>query len=462
MLSTKLGPLQQTAPAPGSYSGKGSISGKDQPGSIDNNSSDFSLPERKKWRGSVGGSFRTLGADFKNEGSPARSYTGTSSSVADGSVSTQVNPDGTATFTGGVQTATGRQQIFTNRAAQTSLLSTPIESKVSVEDDISLYSLDLHRTVAEFNGGGIEVGLSYSYANSELDSGVGAIRLDQEFRTTTNTLSIFDVVRGTNGTQVIANGDLFRTAYLIPRDGTPPPSPVAAPDPQVRTEVIRDEVGRAVVYAGSKLEVNMHEMQLPISIFFNRGRFQAGLSFGPTLTVLDAELETSAYLQDVSNVERAAGVYLNPDNVNRQIDAPNLTFLDRTYSDTGGDPVRGGQSVSVGVSQASSQGPSQGVGQGIVVNPPSPPQGGRGGERGLPGTAVPSGSDRSRAQDTAFQFGLMAQAFIRVDLDAKRLYYMEAFGRYNWVQSHRIGNDFDSANIDATAWSAGLVVGRRF
>ena len=59
----------------------------------------------------------------------------------------------------------------------------------------------------------------------------------------------------------------------------------------------------------------------------------------------------------------------------------------------------------------------------------------------------------------AFRMGVVGQVGLKVDLDSKSRYFVEVFGRYNWVDTLNIGNSSSHVKVNASSFSGGVGLG---
>jgi len=242
-------------------------------------------------------------------------------------------------------------------------------------------------------------------------------------------------------------------------------------DPQRLLQTNTNEVARLAGFMRSGLDVNLHEIALPL-----QGRLElsnhAALTFsaGPTINIFNAELESEYLLRALDN--RAAGVIASRD-ATYETYRVSWTVGEESGLAREGAPS-GGQVPTVAAGAAGSVSPA----------PTSPADGGKGrpdtyfnlpGNSVAPASAVRSvrgavitpselsrGVARRLDQETEVSIGLAAQAGLRFDLDDQDKWYLDIWGKYSYVKDFTLNNGFSTADVDASAWSYGVGLGYRW
>jgi len=70
-------------------------------------------------------------------------------------------------------------------------------------------------------------------------------------------------------------------------------------------------------------------------------------------------------------------------------------------------------------------------------------------------------TSRQNKDSQAFRMGIMEQAGLVVDLDQSGRWFLEVFGRYNWVDSFKAGNNRSNVKVDASSFAGGIGLGVR-
>jgi hypothetical protein len=70
-------------------------------------------------------------------------------------------------------------------------------------------------------------------------------------------------------------------------------------------------------------------------------------------------------------------------------------------------------------------------------------------------------TSRQSQDSQAFRLGVMEQAGLVVDLDRQGRWFLEVFGRYNWVDTFKAGTNQSNVKVDASSFSGGIGLGVR-
>jgi hypothetical protein len=113
--------------------------------------------------------------------------------------------------------------------------------------------------------------------------------------------------------------------------------------------------------------------------------------------------------------------------------------------------VQGGTPVAPVATVNQSPTPSQTSGGGKAAVPRNP---------GYPGSLV----SRDVYSDSASEvlFGVSTGASVILDLNAERTFFVELWGKYQWVQDFALDNGLGRSTVDLSSFQAGLGVGYRF
>jgi len=68
---------------------------------------------------------------------------------------------------------------------------------------------------------------------------------------------------------------------------------------------------------------------------------------------------------------------------------------------------------------------------------------------------------RQSKDSQAFRMGIMEQAGVVVDLDRNGRWFLEIFGRYNWVDTFKAGTNRSNVKVDASSFAGGIGLGVR-
>ena len=71
-------------------------------------------------------------------------------------------------------------------------------------------------------------------------------------------------------------------------------------------------------------------------------------------------------------------------------------------------------------------------------------------------------TSREVKDSQAFRMGIMEQAGLLIDLDKEGRWFLEIFGRYNWVDAFKAGNNRSNVKVDASSFAGGIGLGIHF
>ena len=128
-----------------------------------------------------------------------------------------------------------------------------------------------------------------------------------------------------------------------------------------------------------------------------------------------------------------------------------------------GQPIAGGQVIER--RSASSSASSQAVTRPKTDPKVQSPSNGGKGEKNLAAprlTGTSLGRELRRDRDQNLTWGLTGQATITFDIDAQDRWFVEAWGRYQWLDDLSASNEFGSVEIDPSNFSVGMGLGYRF
>ena len=470
----------------------------------------LTAPPDRKWSFSGGIGGRSINADFDED---SQSFTSALSHVTrkvdrgsvgladstadkvyeDGTVHSNTQPGtiaGTSKFTGGQVTGTreDRDQQVRFLASQYyySNILDRYERNVTDEDRALYPYFRLDRELANYGNGTLSLGLMYSFTASELDSGTGLSALDranelfQQHHYLYDVNELDDVNARTPGAATIIFNDEAMAGDPFFAGNPGAQEFYGTRDPQQAIIEVITEVNKTATFIHSDLDVSLHSLSAPLSWEWDLGqRTHLSLSAGPVVNVINAELTTRAWSRDLENLAGGRVVSNTTGELLIRTGAPYSTdFVEGNQT----APKTGGTSSGVpGSANTPSNSSSFGAGSVGAVRPASPatviipgvtdpnpgtPGTGGGGKGGsalsprLPG--IDRGSRSWNNSDTDFSIGAFAQASLKYDLDQKDRWYIEIWGRYDYIKPVTIGNGAGSAEIDASSWGIGGGVGLRF
>lgn len=371
----------------------------------------------------------------------------------------------------------------------------------STDDDQPVYPyLSLSREVAKVGKATLSMGLGYSYSRSSHDSGTRLVGLQTASQRADNHIFTYDVdeifsdsklppgdyrpANGNNGSfgDVVYDANKYTSTYAFPDDGTTPgfyvSGTVPNAGPQHNVASTSQELARVATFRSSKLELDSHTLSVPLdlSVSLTKG-ITARLSFGPTMNVFNADMQTDTYYQQLN----PEGGVRTSGNLKRSTHtSPYITVNDQTgippnlsgtysYSDSGVTQGGGGISSSnvnlagkSGTAQAGSTNISNGNGGQSSSNVNA--GGGKGSEggqsRNLPGKTLAHYTNSFNGQH--FEWGVFGQISLEFDLDRNKHWFLETYARYDYVGKFGISDGATSTVIDASSFGAGIGLGYRF
>ena len=365
----------------------------------------------------------SVGASFPSNSSPTVGLANNtttvsylSNGVGIGQISAGNNSTGMAVFSNGSlrsnpYAGTFQQVDFYTRSAPvTASQSFNAVSNDAVVNPYINFSYEL------FSAGkfGTEIGIGYSYDNLNNNSGMQLVNL-QSGTTYIYTYVMTSPVVGSTATgtalasgTLIWNGATF--AHFVDPNGL-----FSLPNynPQVSASTVS-----IAAFRSAKVDLNMHSPSIPINLSYNvTDRIQARVSFGPTFNLYDSNLSTQTDYQLVT-----------------------------TGAFTPGIPGQSGSNA-----QSSTVAP---------VPPPGGKGAGSGKSSALPGVNV--GTANSRATGLGFEVGAFAQLSAQIDMDSAKRWFVEVYGRYDYVPSFTLSDGASSVKISPSSFGGGIGVGLRF
>ena len=340
------------------------------------------------------------------------------------------------------------QQVTFNSDRYTSVWNGGGFSQKDTDSAVSPF-VSLGYDVLQSDGWNLSVGVGYAYARASMESGVRAInesaKQDYSFIYNVNPVwnsklpltapynsqGLYQYSLVYDGAQVIgalANAQVPNASNL----GNLSPQTVVTTTP-------------VVAFRGARLDKELHSLAIPFDLTVDiTKRLSARLSVGPTLNFFDIDLSTatdyqmldstssngiSVYGDVVKSPVRFVSGYVNLDALSgANLQPSSITNIPVTNS----------------VTAIQSTGKGSNSGQ----------------TRGLPGTNL-AHSVVSKSEQK-FQVGAFAEVALRLDLDARKRWYAELYGRFDYVPKFSISDGITTANIDCTSVGAGAGVGFRF
>lgn len=322
-------------------------------------------------------------------------------------------------------------------------------SNANDQDSVLSPYIDLSREVWRGGSWSLRGGVLYAFSNSEGDSGYRIARLDRVFeRTDTNGFVYsLDNIAQLNQSTLVKNLVVAPSTYV---------AALAAPgvgaavtgvfDPQFELTRTNREILRIGTFVRSNLDVNAHDLSLPLSVRYDFGnRIHAEVTVAPTLTLATADFDTDVERRLLDDASQ-----------------PRVTNVSKA------SPLANAQ-ITLGGARPSLVPPGSNVAS--VAQPATPKaqvfqNQSAGGKSSLPKSPKYPGSvlDRKHYSDSATEvlFGVNAGASLILDLNEERTYFIELYGRYQWVQDFALNNGKGTANIDLSSFQAGFGLGFRF
>jgi hypothetical protein len=468
-------------------------------------------PEDYQWDFSGGDGWRSMKSDFRqpsqsnspalglvqqraNEGTLGFATAGADKVYADGTVLSGSQPgaiNGTSRFTGGEVSGTREnrdQQVrFHSRTYSYSNVLENYDRNISDDDDVMSPYFRVDRSVGLFGHAKLSVGFMYSYTGGEFDSGISLSSLDKAIERQQEHHYLYDVNELDDVDARLGNATVIFDAAAMAGDsffaGNPSAQAFyATRTPQEALIETSSEVKRVATFVSSKLDASLHAISVPVSLQWQLSdRAYLAVSAGPTLNILSSEFTTESWARELDNLSAGQVISNTTGNLVVRSGAPfSGDFVEGnqmgpkiggTSTGVPGSPNTPANSDSFGGGSVGSVRPAEPASPVIPnVNPGNPgtpgnPGGGKGGTAlspRLPGVAVANGYRSSRDNSTEFEFGIFAQASIKYDLDQKKRWYMEAWGRYDYVQPFNMNNSGGRAEVDASSWGFGAGLGYRF
>ena len=424
--------------------------------------------QETRWRFTTGAGIRNLSSNF-HVGAAAGYYDGRTGSgdlflatatqnanYNNGSVLSQSNPYYSLNFRtqNGGQTRLGDSDFVVQNPNQVSSPGTNLVQQVTYNSDRYMSSgvqgfnaKDTDSAASPFvslgysfyQGHGLDasVGLGYSYARSEMESGVRntgiSSALNYSFTYNVNPVWKQGVIvpgdsSNLNQVSLVYDGkQLINMLTAADKSGAS-----AFPDLSPQKIVTTTPVA---AFRGAKLDQSLNTMSIPFDLTFDlTSRIQARISAGPTLNFFDVDLTTTTdYQQLDSTADGAVKVYTNPVK-------------------TAGTVLNGNVNLNGVTLQASTT---------TTVAGPSATKGSSSGTtRALPGVNLAHIVNTSNTQK--FTVGAFAEVALQFDLDSHKRWFAELYGRFDYVPKFTVADGASSATIDATSIGAGAGFGLRF
>lgn len=473
--------------------GQGPVSGQ-------GDAADFSEPAGP-WTIAAGAGMRSINAGFNV--SPASPYNmnslfsrktgggdlgfataGQDANYLDGSVysksSTQYN-DGTAEFSynstsqltddGQQGTVNARQVTYTSDRYSYSQ-SNQRNGFSSSDSDQPVYPyVNLTREIGRWDRLSLSAGLGYTFTTSDMQSGdrlVGLQTVTENHNTYFFTYDFDEIysensqsgpfdtrgpnndgIADTNNLYLIYDGQQYANTY-----GTG-----SVQSPQQNSISTAQELARVAVYRGASLDVDMHSISAPFEVSYQvTPKLALSLSGGPTLNIFNVNLETDTFYQQLDTV---GGTRVTSQNLNKAVrasPATNNVGVGALGAGTGGD-VQTSKALTGGTGSTAT------ISSGTQTTQTSATGGGgkgssEGTSRGLPGKTLAHVTNRYAGQE--IQWGVYGELALKLDMDARKRWFMEMFARYDYVPKFSVSDGATSAQIDASSWGAGIGVGYRF
>jgi hypothetical protein len=379
----------------------------------------------------------------------------------------------------GVAVASGgtRSGSFNNRDEQILLTSRLYEYPTALsyydqrEDDEDAaispyirmdYELIRHESVS------FSAGLSYSFTSAELDTGTNLASLDHAYERVLNHYFLYNVDYQdgqANSNRVIVNDAELATNPVVANDAAL--NGATARGPQTGMQGTSTEKGKVATFVHNGLDVDMHSISLPFAMTLDLGeRLHVSLEAGPTLNILNYDLRTEAWSQSLSNTsgQTVLGKPISFKGNNGVFTSSDFKEADTTIPPPA-MPYKGG-ATGPGVKRTADLNVESIVATSPDKQPPAgrgTPSGGKGGNYRNP--ALPGDTIANRVwreEGVRARFGAFAQLGVQYDLNDADTWFIDVWGRYDYVGSFTISNGITSANIDPSAWSIGAGIGYRF
>lgn len=412
----------------------------------------LSLIDQRTGSGSLGFAGNGQGAIYKN------------GSVSGVNGDKDTNP-GSSTFTGGsaggakTETGDNKHVVFQSDRFE---YEQEVDSRrgFNSQSDAELVSpyIHLHRdlTPPSWRGGfHFGVGALYSFSSGELDSGTQLTSLVSGFETIRNYETIYaqdaiHAARFPNGSpQLVTDGNAYGEFYES--------SSLKGAGPQNTEFAIRNNLSRVASFTSSTVKFQAHELAFPLEFSYDIGtRLHVALSVAPTLAFMDAELDTVTDFRELPDLEAGKKVRNRTD-----YRLFNFRSIIRFDDEEGGEAANSGFSGTGQVSSSPSASPIGNANTAAQVQQKS--SGGKGGRANaprLPGQSVKVVRDRSHSQE--WTWGVTASATGRFDLDEQDRFFVEAWGRYGWLNEISLANSQAAVKVDPSNWSVGVGLGYRF
>ncbi len=238
---------------------------------------------------------------------------------------------------------------------------------------------------------------------------------------------------------------------------------------QTGTQGLRTEKTKIATFVQSSVDVDLHSLTVPLEWTLDIGdRAHISLSAGPTINLFNADLSTTAWSRDLDNLAGGRSLFNNASFRTRQ----GLNFGDFIESDTSSNSGLNPSQANSAANQNQGQEGSRKLGS----NAPAVPAGAKGsaaaaaqrsGGKGgtaraprLPGRDV--GSRTWTDSQNRFEWGVSAQTTFRWDLDEADRWFIELWGRYDYVNPFTMSTPVSSVEVDASSWGVGAGIGFRF
>lgn len=474
--------------------GQGPISGQ-------GDAADFSEPAGP-WTIAAGAGMRSINAGFNV--SPAPQYNmnslfrrktgggdlgfataGKDANYLDGSVfsksSTQYD-DGTADFSykntkqvtddGQQGTVNARQVTYTSDRYSYSQ-SNQRNGFSSSDGDQPVYPyINLTREIARWDRLSVSAGFGYSFATSDMQSGDRLVGLQtvtenhntyfftydfDEIFSETSQSGPFDTrgpnndgIADTNNLYLIYDGQKYADTYATGSKQSPQQNSIST----------AQEIARVAIYRGASLDVDMHSISAPFELSYQvTPKLALSLSGGPTLNIFNVNLETDTFYQQLDTV---GGTRVTSQNLTKAVHASPATNNVGVGTVV---PGVGGSDSTTSKALTGGSGSTATISSGTQTTQTAATGGGgkgssEGTSRGLPGKTLAHVTNRYAGQE--IQWGVYGELALKLDMDARKRWFMEMFARYDYVPKFSVSDGATSAQIDASSWGAGIGVGYRF
>ncbi len=461
------------------------------------------LPEaatpKSGWRFSGGAGWRSLDASITtsrvpfltsalglfdrsaDEGDVGLATGSRDANYADGSVRTAGRRDGTGSRSGGsVLPGTSFQErnqqvLFTSQTYSTGETGERFSFQDQDSDGrISPY-LRLDYDFIRRERSSVSAGLAYMYTGAELDTGTRLAAVQTGLERSTTHLFLYDAnelagdVNASNGS-LIVDANAFANSQ-----GTGTSEEVRAflrsRTPQQGSQTLESTRSRIATFVSTGLDVGLHSISVPLTFSWEvNDKLRLSLSAGPTLNILNYDLTTVVDARQVSNFGKGREV---SNDTNFQGRGGLRASNDFTEGNTFGGKEGNGSNPTLTTSGALRSGQfarGTSVAPRVATGAASAASGvvaGSAGGKGadvdspvLPGKSVARRTYRDSGSELLL--GATAQATATWDLDATDTWYLELWGRYDYMSSFTISNSVSSAEVDASSWSLGAGLGYRF